>query len=536
MRATSLTLLLVVAASGCPRTTAFDAKLAVTSPVVIGERLAYLDRTRERVTLLEPLTGDVRHVALGRRPSFVRASPDHARLHVLTEGWLATKQGEASEEPRLYVIDPDTGAVDVFPLGSPFDRLRVSADGRWALAHFAADAAPSDDEVFRNPNSVAVVDLEQGEVRAKNVRSFGDVPIGVLFSPPTMAPQGGGDERTLAVVLAPGTLTVLDVTAPERREVTVRLTLPGSDAVVVPNRLVFVPEAGAAYVQADGTDDVFVLTLTARAPVSDDDNDFVVSINTLAAGTGPADVLPFDDGERRRILVANQGSQDLTVIDGLTSEYFTLAVGERVDRVLGFPTGDPSIAIVFSQAARGRSVHLVELADIEERKGAAVTTLDAAVRIANIDLVPGQPLALVMHEDAEAALSLLDLRDGTMSPVAGDGKLLDFAVTPDGRSLAGTVQGQPQRVGVLDLVTVTARALVLDQRADDVLALRPRDDDSGAGGTVVVVHDDPLGRVTVVPDATNATSDDLFVLGGFLLEGVLDETAAANDDESEEAP
>ncbi len=527
LSAAALLLSAVAGLAGCPRATVLDEQLDVTGPVVIGERLAYLDRTRERVTLLAPLSEEVRHVELGRRPSFMMPSPDHSRLHILTKGWLATAPGEINEEARLFVIDPASGDSDVFVLESPFDRVTVSTDNRYAITFFAADAAPGEGEVFRNPNSVAIIDLDAGEVRAKNVRSFGDVPIGVLFSPPSMAPLvaggGRGSERTLAVVLAPQHLTLLDVTAPDRREVTVRLTLPGSNAAVVPDRLVFVPEAGALYLQAKGSNDIFVLTLTERTPANDSENDFVVSINTLAAGAAPADLLPFEDGGRRKILVANQGSRDLTVIDGITSEFFTLPVGAPVDRVLGYPAEDPSIALVFSQATRGRSLHLVALNDIETLRGGAVTTLDAAVAIANVALVPGQPRALVMHDNAGTALSVLELDDGTLSPVAGGGALLDFALTPDGSSLAGTVDGRRDRLGIVDLDTISARALVLDRHASDVLALHTTDDDSGGRRTVIVVHDDALGRVTVVPDATEASADDLFVLSGFLLEGLLDE-------------
>src|SRR5690606_16750391 len=125
--------------------------------------------------------------------------------------------------------------------------------------------------------------------------------------------------------------------------------------------------------------------------------------------------------------------------------------------VLGYPAAAPTRAIVFSQAARGRSVHLVNLVDIGALRGGAITTLDAAVPIANIELVPGRPRALVMHEHDETALSVLDLDDGTLSPVSGGGALRHFALTPDGSSLAATVVTPNNRLGVIDLGAITAR-------------------------------------------------------------------------------
>lgn len=521
--ASSLALLAVA----CPseRAPELSQSLSLGEVTVIGERLAWLDRTRDRVTLLAPLTGEVQNVGLAPAPGYMTSTPDDSRLLVLTEGRIATEAGDETEPPWLFVVNPATGEARDFELTSPFDRVTGSDDNRYAVAFFAAEEEQAGGEVFRNPNSVAIADLDAGEVTAKNVRSFGDVPLGVVFSPSTFTPLSAdgdpGAARTLAVVFAEGYLTILDVAAPERREVTVRLTLPGSGLSVVPDRLVFVPEAGTAYLRASGSNDIFVLTLTSRAPVDEEQNDFVVSINTLAAGTGPADLISFvPTGGRRKILVANQQSQDLTVIDGRSSEFFTIPVGAPVDRVLGYPADDPTTAVVFSQALRGREVHLVSLTDIDALRGSALTTLDAAARVGNIELVPQRPLALVRHDDPSAALSVLDLTDGTLSPLTGNGVLDQLAITADGSALAGTVVGSLTRLGIIDLAQITTRTLILEEAAERVFALRGADD---GGRAVVVLHDDLLGRVTVVPDARSAAPEDLFVLSGFLLEGVFDE-------------
>ncbi len=514
---------------GCGgRPALLEQSLEVSGPIVVGRYLAYLDRTRERAVLLRPYEREVRHVDLGRRPSFMIPTPDQTRLVVLCKGWVATAAGEEDEVPTLHLVDLSTGESTVYDLGSPFDEVAISDDNRYAVAFFSANAAPGETEVFRNPNSVAILDIETGELVEKNVRSFGDVPRGVVFSPSTMAPiepDGSlGPQRTLAVVFAEGYLTLIDVNQPERREITVRLSLPGMSARVTPLELVFAPAAGTAYLRASGSNDVYVLTLTSRAAPDPRENDFVVSVNTLAAGTFPSDVALFSDDGQQKVLVANQTSSDLTVIDALTARFVTIPVGDPVDRILVYPPDDPEVAVVFSQASHRRTIHFLDLENIEASLGRNLTTLEGAQPVVGMELIPNRAQALVIHDDARSVLSVLDLEERTLSPFTGHEPLAGYALTRDGEILAGFSRDK-ERLGVVDLSHLTSRMVVLSHRPSRVLTLEMGDGHPADPElrSVVIDHDEPYGLLTVLPDPLVDDAEESFTLRGFLLEGLLDE-------------
>jgi hypothetical protein len=520
---------LTIAVSGCGgRPAILEQELDVTGPIVVGRQLVYLDRIRERAILVRPYQREVQHVDVGRRPSFMLPTPDQSRLVVLCKGWVATARGEEDEAPSLQIIDTDDGETVVHELGSPFDEVAISDDDRYAVAFFSANAEPGETEVFRNPNSVAILDLESGDLAEKNVRSFGDVPRGVIFSPSTMAPLNPdgslGAPRTLAVVFADGYLTLLDVTHPERREITVRLSLPGMSSTVSPLEMVFAPATGTAYLRASGTNDVYVLTLTSREAPGPSENDFVVSVNTLAAGSFPSDVALFEDGGQQKVLVANRMSSDLTVIDALTASFVTIAVGDPVDRILVYPAENPEVAVVFSQASPRRTIHFLDLEGVETALGRNLTTLNGAEPVVGMELIPNRGQALVVHDDARSVMSVLDLEERTLSPFTGHDALAGYTMTRDGSVLAGFSLDQ-ERLGVVSLEYMTSRMVVLSHHPTRVITLAsaPGEPIDAELRSVIVDHDEPYGLITVLPEPLTDTAGSTFALRGFLLEGLLDD-------------
>lgn len=523
---------LPVAACG-GRPSALDGPLVVSAPVVVGRHLAYLDQTREAVILVRPYTREIRRINVGQRPSFMVTTPDGAGLLVVCKGWKARVRGEVDEAPTVHLINPATPeAPRVFPLVSPFDEVALSVDGRHAVAFFSAGIQPGPDEVFRNPNAVAILDLDETSMGTapleKTVRSFGGVPIGVLFSGPSMAPvyPNGtlGTPRTLAVVLAKGYVTFLDMSHPERSEITVRLTRPEDTHLVVPEQLVFAPEAGTVFLRASGTSDIYAFTLTARDTAEEGLNDFVVSINTLAAGSVPADLGVYVDGGERKVLIANQGSRNVTIIDAYTSQFRNIEVGDPVDRVLLYPAQDPEVAVVFSQGSPRARIHFLDLKDLEVRGGQNLATLHTEQVVRNVIQVPGRAQAIVLHNDSRSVLSLLELTRRTLSPVTAHGPLGDFTFNSGGDLLVGFTFGLGM-LGVVNLDNLGTRALSLGYSPSRVLALAagPGEEPDEETGTVVVDHGSPGGHLTVVPNPGLADTADTFVLSGFFLEGLLNQ-------------
>lgn len=524
-----LCLIGAIALAGCEnRHRIFEEPLAITGPIVVGRHLVYLDNSRQRVILVRPYEGSVEHVDVGRRPSFMLPTPDHSQLIVLCKGWMATSRDEEDEQPSLNIINPFTAERQAHDLGSPFDEVAVSDDNRFAVAFYSANAAPGETEVFRNPNAVAILDMETGELQEKNVRSFGDVPRGVVFSPSSMAPllpDGSlGSPRTLAVVFAEGYITLLDVTHPERREITVRLSLPGMSATVTPTELVFAPTAGTAYLRASGSNDVYVLSLTAREASEPEENDFVVSINTLGAGSIPSDVALFADGGHQKVLIANQASEDLTVIDALTARFVTIPVGDPVDRILVYPETNPEVAVIFSSGSPRRTIHFLELEGVEDALGRNLTTLEGAEPVVGMEMIPNRAQALVIHDHHRSVMSILDLYERTLSPFTGHEALSGYAMTSDGQLLAG-YSGHDDRVGVVNLDHMSSRAVVLDHRPRRIFTLRLGRGESSDPElrAVLIDHHESYGLLTVLPNPLSDNADSTFALRGFLIDGIFDE-------------
>jgi hypothetical protein len=522
--------------AGCDggRSDAWDRSRVLLGPVPFKDRLAWIDGARDRVVLVEVgAQPRVRTLPIGRRALWampVRAG-GHERLAVITRGEEARARGQADEPPGLYLVDveaPEAPAIR-YEIGSPFDRLAIAEDGSVAVAYFSA-AGPDADGLFRNPNELAIVKLAappSADAAAPNpllrtVRSFGAAPLGVTLSPPMVVP-GAPDAtpRTFAFVLAPSSVTVLDATYPERREVTVRLSLDSSAATVTPREVVFAPAACAAYLRADGARDVLQILLAFEAPAAGvaNDNDYQPALAELGAGGAPADVAVYDDAAGvRRVLVATPGTQELTVIEARTGQFVSVNVGDPIDRVLLLPANDPAnpprVAVLASVGARGERVHIVDLAGIgDDLVPPEVHTLGLEAPVFDVVAVPNRELVMVVHDSARTVLGLLDVATATVAPLEGAGRLDSFDFSAGGEYLVGATRGIA-RVGTVDLRNLHPEDVRLDDLPAQVFAL--------ASGAIVVDHGDPYGRVTLLPRA-GARRDEAIVLSGFLLDGILDE-------------
>lgn len=524
----SLLLVLCVPLVACPwRPTLLDKKLTVEGPAVAGKYLAYLDKTRERIILVSPISRKVSHFSVGQRPIKLQPSADGKMLFVLCHGWDQREEQRQPEGPTLHTLDLDQLKHKSYKIESAFNELAISSDNQIAVAYFSADSVADVNEVFRNPNAIAIVDLEKNKVTEKSVRSFGAVPTGVYFSPADMAPADDsgnlGQERVLAAVFADGYVTLVDTHHPERSEVTIHLTLPGSSQEVNPKEIVFAPRAGVAYLLATGSDDLFVLNLTSRTPGDPGENDFVVSINSLAAGDNPSDLALFQAGQKEMVLVANKGSGDLSVIDARTAQFSLIPVWQAVDTILVYPKEQPHTAVVFSETHPSDQVFVLDLHNIENNLGTNLQQLQGDVPVAHMEFIPGQARALAVHSRGTTVMSVVDVEQRTMYPMTSSALLTDYAMTPQGDFLGGIVH-EKQMLGLIDLRNLSTQAVELAYMPQRVLTLEQSEDHKR---TVVVHHDTPMGAMTVIKDA--AEPEKAYVFEGFLLAGVFDDRYQEGD-------
>ena len=518
--------LLLVAGCLPERDPAFDRPRVVSGPVPLKDQVAYVDGALDRVVIVDARAEapTVAAVPVGRRPIWSAPTLDRDRLLVITRGEEALARGQIDEEPHLWNVDvanPATAPV-AYPIGSPFDRIAVSADGALAVLHFS-DAGPDAEGFFRNPNELAFVDLTRppgpDNPVLKTLRSFGSAPTAVVLSPP-MAIPGAADPtpRVFAFVLAPNRVTVVDATFPARDEVTIRLDQAGSD--VVPREVVFAPGTATAYLRSDGARDVLEVMLTADPPPDDRPgaNDYRPVLAELGAGGGPADIAVYDDvGGRRFVLASTPNTGEVVVIDADTAEFVRVPTPDPIDRIVLFPEGADQPArkaVLASIGAQRDRVHVLDLEGIDDDLiPRAVETVAAGAPVRAIEAVPGRELALLVHDDQRTVLGLLDVAYGSVSPLEGVARLDSYAFTTEGDYLIAATTGLP-RLGVLALDNLHPSDLRLDDLPARVFAL--------PSGAVFVDHGDPLGRATIIP-APTATRDEAIVLAGFLLADLLEQ-------------
>ena len=265
---------LVVGCAG-DRLAAFDRDRTILGPIPLKDQIAWVDTAFDRVVTLD-LSNDTPRVhtfAIGRNPVYAAPTPDRDHLLVVTRGAEALARGQRDEDPALWDVDLAHPGVATIPyqVGSPFDRIAVSSDGKHAVAYFSA-AGPDDAGFFRNPNEMAFVDLQAVPTETnpvlKTLRAFGSTPTGVVLSPP-MSVAGSDDPspRTFALVFSHNVVTVIDTSHADRNEVSLRLDGAGSS--VDPREAVFAPASATAFLRSDGARDVLQIVIANDPPAPD---------------------------------------------------------------------------------------------------------------------------------------------------------------------------------------------------------------------------------------------------------------------------
>ncbi len=513
---------LAALAAGCvDRPQIWSTPQRLLGPYRVGNQVLWVEATRGEVIALDPTVNPprVRRRTIGRNALFASPTPSRDGLAVLTAGKEALLKDQHPEAPALFLVKPSSDGLTLvrrFELDGAFDRLAISADDRFAVAYYG-DAPQQGPAVFRNPNEVALLDLEQqpgaDNPTLRTLRSFGSAPLGVIFSPRMKVPRGG-KQRTLALVLARNYLTFIDMDHRARSEITVPLAPAESEAEVIPQQVLFAPEQPAVYVRAAGAADLFALSLEPKPATNERENDYRPTINQPSSGRVVADmalVATGEDGAPSRILTAN-ASGDLSLIDAATSEFVTIDVGEPVDKLLLVPPDKPTLALVYSSSQPRPRVHFLELDQLAERREANLTHRSLAKPVHQLVRVPGDQLALVVHNDARDVISLLDLvgEHHTDTPIQGRQQLHSFDFVGEDY-LVGVSPGIA-RLGLIDLKNLHALDLRLDHNPKRVLAV---------GQTLVVDHGAATGLVTILP-RPDANRDEARVLWGFVLGDLLD--------------
>jgi hypothetical protein len=411
-----------------------------------------------------------------------------------------------SQRVDLVVLEPK-GIKTRYDIGTPFDSLHQSGDGKFVIAHYSQGGNSTEQGLLFNPSEIAIVDLSKtGEsaVTKRTLRSPGSGPRSILFSPPM---DLVGETRQLAVVVYDKQIAILDLNHPERPEYTVEL----SGASISVKQVKFSVQDQKIYVLAQGSNDVFVIRLL---PAGDNrENDFEPSRNQLGTDSAPLDMAVFEAKEGRRLLVASGNRAE--IVEASSSRVTSVPLSVSADHVYlfhgrsPFDDTDADRALLYSAGQSG--VTFVDLEDIEQRTTRNLEVLPVPSGISQVVELPGNRLLL---PQTQGGMTIVDLEQRTASSIQARINLTEIIPSNKlGRLWTTTAGGQA--LAYLDVDTLHPGQVNLDYPISNLFVLED-------ANRVVAVHPGPQGIVTLL-DATNPQATDHAVtLDGFFAEGALD--------------
>jgi hypothetical protein len=512
----------VLFAIGCAdRDADLERGFDLMAPAALEGHAVFIDRQRARAHVFpvsDPgASRSARVLALPRRP--VQHAPRNRHpdeLLVLCAGQV--DDGRSKPAPAALAV-LKAGSVDrVYPFASRFNAMTQSPDGRRVFLSFDPRAPQSVEGLLFNPNEVAIIDLDAlptaNNPTLRTLSSFGGVPQDVVFSAPMNV---AGEQRELVIVLFDSDIAVWDLNHIERPEYVIELSRRTTGNIALA-QVLFGSQEANIYLRGSASDDIFVVSLSASAGGTE--NDFVPSINQLAAGIGPADMVLYEEpggGELsagRRLFVVAQGNAQASVIDNASSRVTSVSLPAAPNQILRFDAGkleepEPEQrALLYAQGTD--AVVFVDLEGLEDRRGRNVELLRLRSPYSRV-LKLSEELVLRIHQGQ--GLSLLDLVQRTVQPIQSTQDLATAIHAQDKLWLAPPGQ---DRLGFLDLRTFHPSEIRLDALVAQAIAVpsaeRPR---------FVVTHPSSIGHFTVL-DAR--APDDLaaaYAVRGFLVEGLI---------------
>lgn len=512
---------LCVTALGChdidPK---YSQGLSVLPPVVAGGSVVFVDTVGARAVTVDlsadTLSAEV--TAVGAEPTVVVPREASPEVLVLSRG----RRGDrgVSPEPGTLTAVPlnNSTAPRKYTVGSPFNAVAQTADGRFAVTYFRPSSTAG--RLLFNPNEVAMVDLTTAPTetnpRQRTVRSFGGIPNNVVFSPEM---EINGERRTLAVVLSDAYVTLMDLAHQDRTEITVRLTLPEDPRAIRPSQVLFDTDGATLYIRAEASNDVYALRLAPSTPTEPNGNDFRPTINQLAAGRQPADMALVGATGQRKLLVVSPGSSDARLIDARANTVISIPLDAPADNILLYNRGGtsgPPEALLYSTTGRTSAVSFMALDGIESRRGQNVETVQLSQSVtAALPLIDRGVVVFGHPSGGQSRLSLLDLARRTAAPIVSEVSL-NGAKLDDDREALWVAPRTGNRVGYIDLQTFRPGELLLDGPVTDVLPVT----DTLGRRRVVVLHPSSGGWLTVL-DGAAPTRAGARSIEGFLFTDVL---------------
>lgn len=532
MRTSLLVPWMVLALAGCSqREELWDRYASGQNVAVHGMRAsaALVDIEGERVIFASPASEDelsFSTVATGRGYATSTPTSDGGRLVLLASGDVPRDSAD-DEGPSLSVIDGVTAPPSVtrYELADPLSGLALDPRSEYAVIYPAA----SDTSFVQNPNELVLVRLDQPPSASNpipaSLRSFGGRPEGFTFTPELLLPGGA---RRLLVVRTDRDVALLDLSAPEKPEITVKLTAgavaPRPASIAVTDGEAGDPTDARVAVRLDADPNVILLDLlpTPEDKADTSPHSFLPVPNIVDVGGPPSDVTFGKTDGGLRLLALVPSKQALTLVEPATGVTTDVALGGAFQRIsivtdivgeaadgsdvaLLWSTSSPAIAFVALGSTIGKPYKSVEVRTLEQP-------------VADVLDVPAPNAHLkVLTSAGGTGLVVLDLLSRTTTPLLASAQDTRAFVSQDGERL-WVHSETSSAIALVGLGDLHPRNLLLHQRVS-----RAFDLERGDGGRALLTLDVSGSMAFTLLDAKSpsleASTEYLGVLLGDYPEG-----------------
>lgn len=473
----------------------------------LDEHVVWIDTANDEALLLDvskkEIAPEVKSYSAPENPVILERRNGHNQLLLLA-------RGNGSGDGVLSLLGPNK-LEKTFSVGSRFDVLSQSDDGRYAFLRFSPDNNDADSLLF-NPNEVAIVDLDADEDKAvtlRSVRGFGKVPRRVAFSP---SMEVAGETRRLVVVLFESHVSLIDLSHLDRPEYTVELSQASGIGL---EQVRFSPDEQKIYLAGSNSNDVFVLTLLPAA--SNRANDFEPSLNQLGAGARPLDMAIYEHDGVRRLLAVSGGVA--LIIESGSNRVTTIPLPRPANKVLlytgpaPFDDAEEQRALLYSEGTD--QLLFLDLDQVEERTTRNLERLPMSGALANLVALENN-LVLLIRDNG---LGMLDLNGRAASELSSSVNLTQAIPSPELNRLWIRPEGRPA-LAYLDYSAdrSTPGQVSLESPIHQMLLFTqmktPR---------VVLTHPSVSGSVTVLDAIEPSNTDKAVTVEGFFYANVFDD-------------
>jgi hypothetical protein len=508
----------IAVAAGCGgRGGDVDAALEASDPVGLNRAVALGDAERNEVVLLTsdaPRELSVTRLPVGENRAAMLPSVDGNGLLVLSSGERPRRNAD-DELPSLSLIDASAAprVTARYTLPDAFSTLTLDPTGRWVVLSGAGDNFVS------NPNQLVLVDLTQPDFEplTKTIRSFGAAPERFQFTAPLDVPGG---ERRFLIVESRQDITLVDLDALERPEITIGLPLTPSGAPGRPLQVVVhagqpdIPGDAQLAIRLENDPNLVLVNFTAAAELG---SDFNVTLNLVDVGGPPAalDFVTTDGGLRLAALVPARREASLVHPQTTRVERVALpAAFDQLRRVTeGVLAGDEAGDVALLWSANASMVAFWSLGRTDNQAFRSVDVLNLETTVNQLFDVPGDELGYrKLLQSPDNRFFVLDLRARQSFPMFASGRSVGLRVAPDGLR-AWAFAPPSSRLAKIDLLTLEPTSLEIERGISSLFDIETQD---GSARVLIALHPGGAQGATLL-DAVRPDTADTRYFPGLLL-------------------